>query len=40
MFWASNTTTTGVYALYWNAAGTPVTGYFPVVLKSTPPTAA
>jgi hypothetical protein len=34
MFWAANTTTAGVYALYWNAAGTPVAGSFPVVLKN------
>ncbi|TVY21456.1 hypothetical protein LARI1_G000618 [Lachnellula arida] len=42
-FWASNTTTTGVYGLYWNA-NTAVgndnpTGAFPVAIKSTPPTA-
>lgn len=39
-FWATNTTTTGVFALYWNAntvaTDTPV-GAFPVAIKSTPP---
>ncbi|TVY46607.1 hypothetical protein LOCC1_G001842 [Lachnellula occidentalis] len=39
-FWAANTTTTGVYALYWNdntAVTEPIDGAFPVAIKSTPP---
>ncbi|TVY29639.1 hypothetical protein LHYA1_G001017 [Lachnellula hyalina] len=39
-FWATNTTTTGIYALYWNdntATSDTPEGAFPVAIKSTPP---
>ena len=39
MFWAASTNVTGIYALYWDAFGTPTNGSFPVALKSTPPIA-
>ncbi|TVY78420.1 hypothetical protein LSUE1_G003710 [Lachnellula suecica] len=38
MFWAANTTEDGIYGLYWNQAGTPLDGAFPVTLKVSPPT--
>ncbi|KAF4629955.1 hypothetical protein G7Y89_g8183 [Cudoniella acicularis] len=37
MFWGLNTTTDGVYGLYWNG-GAITDGAFPITLKSTPPT--
>ncbi|KAH8782454.1 hypothetical protein BGZ57DRAFT_239107 [Hyaloscypha finlandica] len=40
MFWATATNTTGIYALYWNAAASNddiVNGSFPVTVKATPP---
>jgi hypothetical protein len=38
MFWASNSSTSGVYALYWNAAATSLPdGAFPVTVKTTAP---
>lgn len=38
LFWATSTNETGIYGLYWNAAGSPTNGSFPVVIKTTPPT--
>ncbi|KAE9378162.1 hypothetical protein N431DRAFT_399624 [Stipitochalara longipes BDJ] len=41
MFWASATNTSGVYALYWNAAASTddlINGSFPVTVKTTAPT--
>jgi hypothetical protein len=40
MFWATATNTTGIYALYWNAAASNdgiVNGSFPVTVKTTAP---
>jgi len=40
LFWAAATNTSGLYALYWNAAasnGNMVNGSFPVTVKTTPP---
>ncbi|QSZ36688.1 hypothetical protein DSL72_006569 [Monilinia vaccinii-corymbosi] len=37
-FWAAATNATGVWGLYWNAAGAAIDGAFPVVLKTTAPT--
>lgn len=39
-FWGNSTTISGVWALFWNGggAGKPLSGSFPVVVKTTPPT--
>jgi hypothetical protein len=39
-FWGNSTTTSGVWALYWNGGGddNSLPGSFPVVVKTTPPT--
>jgi hypothetical protein len=38
MFWGANTSTSGIYALYWNEASTSLPdGAFPVTVKTTAP---
>lgn len=38
MFWAVDTNTTDLWALYWNSNGTTVDNAIPITLKSTSPT--